>query len=119
MMKLWRISALMLGASASCAAAGDQTFDDFFGEYFHRTDTITVGAGNAKEVNAASQMLDPWPPHVRDRRIPADGARMTGAIQRYKMSKAKGGRAYARSRGHKPERLRLQRRGFPLKSAQP
>jgi hypothetical protein len=83
-MKLWRISALMLGASASCAAAGDQTFDDFFGQYFQRTDTVTVGAGNAKEVNAASQMLDPWPPHVRDRRIPADGARMTGAIQRYK-----------------------------------
>jgi hypothetical protein len=83
MMKLWRMSVLMLGASASCAAAGDQTFEDFFGQYFQRSDTITIGAGNAKEVNAASQILDPWPRYVRDRRIPANGARMTGAIQRY------------------------------------
>lgn len=83
MMKHWRLSALILGASASCATAGDQTFEDFFGGYFQRSETITVGAGNAKEVNAASQMLDPWPRHVRDRRIPANGARMTGAIQRY------------------------------------
>ncbi len=73
----------MLSASVSCAAAGDQTFDDFFGHYFQRSDTITVGAGNAKEVNAASQMLDPWPPHVGDRRIPANGPRMTKAIERY------------------------------------
>jgi hypothetical protein len=73
----------MVSASASCAVAGDQTFEDLFGEYFHRIDAITVGAGNAKEVNAASQVIDPWPPHVRNRRIPANGARMTGAIQRY------------------------------------
>jgi hypothetical protein len=77
------IGALMLGASACGAAAGDQTFEDFFGQYFQRSDSVMVGAGNAKEANAASQILDPWPAHVRDRRIPANGARMTGAIQRY------------------------------------
>lgn len=83
MAKLWCFSALMLGASASCSVAGDQTFEDLFGEYFHRSNSITIGAGNAKEVNAASQVIDPWPPHVGNRRIPANGDRMTGAIQRY------------------------------------
>jgi hypothetical protein len=82
-MKMWRLTILMLGASASCAAAGDQTFDDFFGEYFQRTDSVTIGAGDAKQVNAASQIVNPWPSNVRDRRIPGNGPRMTGAIQRY------------------------------------
>jgi hypothetical protein len=52
-------------------------------EYLQRTDTITMSAGNAKEVNSAIHTIDPWPPHVYNRRIPANGARMTGAIQRY------------------------------------
>jgi hypothetical protein len=82
-MKLWRLIFLMLSASAFSAGADDRTFEDFFGDYFQRSDSVTVGAGDAKQVNAASQMLDPWPPHVGDRRIPANGPRMTGAIQRY------------------------------------
>jgi hypothetical protein len=52
-------------------------------EYLQRTDTITMSAGNAKEVNSAIHTIDPWPPRVYNRRIPANGARMTGAIQRY------------------------------------
>ena len=51
--------------------------------YHHRSETIVVGAGDAKNVNAASEMLDPWPPYVRNRSLPANGSRMTGAIQRY------------------------------------
>jgi hypothetical protein len=82
-LKSWSLTVLMLSACASCAAAGDQTFDDFFGQYFQRSDTLTAGAGNAKAANAVSHMLTPWPRHVRDRRIPANGPRMTGAIQRY------------------------------------
>ncbi len=82
-MRLLAMSALAFAAAASTAWAGDQSFEDFFGYYFHRTDTIAVGAGNAKDVNAVSQTVDPWPPYVRNRSIPANGARMTGAIQRY------------------------------------
>jgi len=82
-LKSWSLTALMLTACAFPAAAQDQTFDDFFGEYFQRSDKVTLGAGNAKEVNAVSHMLTPWPRRVRDRSIPASGARMTGAIQRY------------------------------------
>jgi len=69
---------LMAGAAAfwiARAYAGE--------EYLQRTDTITMSAGNAKEVNSAIHTIDPWPPHVYNRRIPANGARMTGAIQRY------------------------------------
>ena len=83
MVKSVGFSALAFAAAASAALAGDQTFDDFFGSYFHRTDTIAVGAGDAKDVNAVSEMLDPWPRNVRDRAIPANGARMSGSIQRY------------------------------------
>jgi len=83
MVKLVSFSALAFAAAASGALAGDQNFEDFFGSYFHRTDTIAVGAGDAKNVNAMSEILDPWPRYVRDRRLPANGARMTGAVQRY------------------------------------
>ncbi len=83
MRKLSGFSALVFTAAASAALAGDQSFEDFFGSYFHRTDTIAVSAGDAKNVNAVSEMVDPWPPGVRNRRVPANGARMTGAVQRY------------------------------------
>ena len=83
MVKLSSLSALAFAAAASAALAGDQSFEDIFGYYFHRTDSVTVGAGDAKNVNAASEMLDPWPPYVRNRSIPGNGSRMTGAVQRY------------------------------------
>ncbi len=52
-------------------------------QYVSRSDTITLGAGNAKDVNAATHVVDPWPRNVNNRRIPADGQRMVGAVQRY------------------------------------
>jgi hypothetical protein len=57
-------------------------------QYIHRSDTITLSAGNAKEVNAATQVIDPWPRNVGDPRIPANGERMVGAVQRYQRSGA-------------------------------
>ncbi|WP_088344419.1 hypothetical protein [Rhodomicrobium vannielii] len=55
--------------------------------YRQRIEGITVGAGNAKAVNEAAMVIDPWPPLVNNRRIPANGARMTGVIERYKDAK--------------------------------
>ena len=83
MMKLGSFSALAFVAAASAALADGPSFEDLFGAYFHRTDTIAVGAGDAKNVNAVSEMIDPWPPNVRNRNVPANGPRMTGAIERY------------------------------------
>ena len=51
--------------------------------YLQRADVITLSAGDAKEVNARAHMENPWPRYVSDRRIPAQGERMVGAIERY------------------------------------
>jgi hypothetical protein len=52
-------------------------------QYVNRSDTVTLSAGNAKDVNAATHVIDPWPRDVADRRIRANGNRMVGAVQRY------------------------------------
>ena len=48
--------ALSLGLSA-CA------------DYMNHWDTVTIGAGNAKEANAAIQGVDPFPPTAGDTKI--------------------------------------------------
>ena len=59
-----------------------QVPDDPFSDYLQRSVTITLGAGNAKDTNAAVHTIDPWPPYVGYTRIPGDGRRATAAIQR-------------------------------------
>jgi hypothetical protein len=77
-------------AATSGGWAGE--YESFFDQYLQRIDTITLGAGNAKDVNAAIHVIDPWPRHSGNRRIPANGARMTGAIQRYRANANSSGR---------------------------
>ena len=48
--------------------------------YFQRSDTVTLGAGNAKAVNAATHVIDPWPRYVGNRRIPGNGDRLSRAV---------------------------------------
>ena len=60
---------------------------DPFAQYFERKDTIVSGAGDARDVNAATQIIDPWPRYVGNRRIPANGERMSGAIERYRTNR--------------------------------
>ncbi len=55
-----------------------------FAQYLNRTDTITTSAGDDQDVNMAIQTIDPWPRHVGNRRIPGNGERLNGAIQRYR-----------------------------------
>jgi len=55
--------------------------------YVQRIDTVTFGAGDAQDVNTATQMIDPWPPYVGNRRIPGNGSRMVGAVERYEGGK--------------------------------
>jgi hypothetical protein len=86
----WKKKALALpGAALAFVAAFSAqgqapSFDDLFGTYFERIEGVTTGAGNAKQVNAAGEVLDPWQPTVRDRRIPGNGQRLTTAVERYK-----------------------------------
>jgi hypothetical protein len=57
---------------------------EFFEPYLERLDAVTASAGDAKDINAVTHMIDPWPRHVRNRRIPANGERMVGAVTRYR-----------------------------------
>ena len=62
--------------------------------YVERIDTLSVWrSGEARNVNAATQIIDPWPLYARDRRIPANGQRMVGAINRYQNPKLLGAKA--------------------------
>src|SRR6476660_10011161 len=51
--------------------------------YFQRSDKITMSAGNAKEVNAVTHTINPWPRYVGDRRIASDARRVGAAVTRY------------------------------------
>ena len=75
--------AVLVGGNfaGSGALAWDQ---DPFAMYFQRSDKITLGAGNAKDVNAATHIIDPWPRYVGNRRIPGNGDRLSRAVQRYR-----------------------------------
>jgi|SRR5271166_3015479 len=72
------LTALMLGGCSGLWG------DDEFERYSQRTDSITMSAGDAKQVNAVTHMYDPWPPGVGDRQIVADGVRMQRALERYR-----------------------------------
>jgi hypothetical protein len=51
--------------------------------YFQRSDTLTMSAGDAKQVNAVTHTIHPWPRYVGDRRIAYDARRVGAAVQRY------------------------------------
>lgn len=73
-------TALLL-ATTGLAGAWDQ---NPFDQYMQRSDTITMGAGNAKARNTATHMINPWPGYVMDRNIPGDGQRQADAVDRYR-----------------------------------
>ena len=51
--------------------------------YFQRSDTITMTGGDAKQVNAVTHTIHPWPRYVGDRRIVTDARRTGAAVTRY------------------------------------
>lgn len=51
--------------------------------YFQRSDTITMSAGDAKQVNAVTHTIHPWPRYVGDTRIATDARRTSAAVTRY------------------------------------
>jgi hypothetical protein len=74
---------VLLGGSfaGSVALAWDQ---NPFAMYFQRSDSITLWEGDAKAVNSATHVIDPWPPYVGNRRIPVNGDRLSRAVERYR-----------------------------------
>jgi hypothetical protein len=94
--------------AASLTFSGAWAWDqDPAAQYFERKDTIVSGAGDARDVNAATHIIDPWPRYVGNRRIPANGERMVGAVQRYQRPGA------ARSQGQIGQAAGLGGSGAP------
>src|SRR5882672_12152433 len=58
--------------------------NDEMDRYFQRSDSITLSAGDAKQANAVTHTINPWPSYVGDRRIVAEAAKTRGAIARYR-----------------------------------
>jgi hypothetical protein len=56
---------------------------DEMDRYFQRSDTITMSAGDAKQVNAVTHTINPWPRYVGDRRLAYDARRVGTAVTRY------------------------------------
>src|SRR5438445_7550982 len=76
---------VVLFTCAGIALCGCNTYgNDEGARYLQRSDTITLSAGDAKEVNARTHMLAAWPPGVGDRRIPMQGQRAAIAAQNYR-----------------------------------
>ena len=71
------LAALSLGGCYGLAG------DDEMSRYLQRSDTMTMSAGDAKQVNAVTHTINPWPRYVQDRRITTDARRTDGAVQRY------------------------------------
>jgi hypothetical protein len=78
------LAALFLAAAALQVGACSLYGDDELTRYIQRSDKITLSAGDAKDVNATTHTIDPWPRGVGDRRIPANGERMVRAVERYR-----------------------------------
>jgi hypothetical protein len=93
MKTLTGLAALIIMLAGGTARAGDYPFLDGLTRYVERIDTLSVTSGDARDVNAAIQIIDPWPPNARDRRIPANGQRMVGAINRYQNPRLLGAQA--------------------------
>jgi hypothetical protein len=53
-----------------------------------RSDTITLGAGDAVAHNNAVQTIDPWPPWARNDRLNMEGHRAELAIKRYQQNQS-------------------------------
>src|SRR6185436_8824972 len=58
--------------------------NDEMDRYFQRSDTITLSAGDAKQANAVTHTINPWPNNVGDRRIVVQAGKMQTAVTRYR-----------------------------------
>ena len=84
----------MLGCLPLAATLGGcwtGIYENPFAQYVNRSDTVTLSAGDAKNVNAATHVVDPWPRYVGNRRIPGDGDRLATAVTRYHRPPQRGG----------------------------
>jgi hypothetical protein len=73
----------VLLAVLSLGACNGLAGDDEMERYYQRSDQITLSAGDAKQANAVTHTINPWPKGVGDRRIVHDARRVGSAVTRY------------------------------------
>jgi hypothetical protein len=56
--------------------------DDPFSDYLQRSQSISLGAGNANDANEAIQSITPWPRHAFHRRVHVRGRQAVDSIER-------------------------------------
>jgi hypothetical protein len=83
---IYRVLIVVLG-SLSLGGCYGLYGNDEMDRYFQRSDTLTMSAGDAKQVNAVTQTINPWPRNVGDRRIASDARRVGAAVTRYSNTK--------------------------------
>jgi hypothetical protein len=84
-MRTRHIVAFVVLVGGSFAGSAALAWDQYpFAMYFQRSDSITLWEGDAKAVNSATHVIDPWPRYVGNRRIPVNGDRLSRAVERYR-----------------------------------
>jgi len=73
----------IIGTLLFCKYAKAGDWEDIWAPYLERADKATASSGNAQAINSNTQMITPWPYYVRNRNIPANGARMVGQYMKY------------------------------------
>ena len=89
-----RTATAILSLTASLAITGCSStigFDDPTADYLQRTALVSTSGGNAQAANVAMQTATPWPRYSNDTNIPANGARIVKAINRYETGSAGAG----------------------------
>ena len=71
------IAALIVTALPGCV------YNHEHERYLRRSDSITIGAGNASAFNSAVHTVDPWPWYSQNANINVDGKRALIATRRY------------------------------------
>jgi hypothetical protein len=77
-----------LGVAGCSSTVG---FDDPFADYLQRTALVSTTGGDSQAANIAMQTATPWPRYSNDTNIPANGARIVKAINRYESGSAGAG----------------------------
>jgi hypothetical protein len=78
-----RIRLLVLIPALSLGGCYGLYGHDEIDRYFQRSGSITMSAGDAKQTNAVTHTITPWPPYVGDRRLAYDARRVGSAVTRY------------------------------------
>lgn len=84
MTTIGRLTRILLLTALGAGLAGCLHLEDSITQYTERSDKVVLSTGNAKDANVAMHMIDPWPRSSADRRLPAEGQRMVGAVERYR-----------------------------------